>query len=112
MVSSKRFRSFFFGIVFASFTWTVILYLYWTLNQTEDTRNTIRRPTLASMVQKSNFMLNDILIPYEMDEKKIKRSKSKYLAFDNKYKNSDSLKKHLKPERIQPLLDIDKGKLM
>lgn len=106
--SSKRFRSFLFGILFASVTWSISLYLYWRLTQTADRHTATRQPSYPSIVRKAQILQNDILIPYEMDEKKIKRSKSKYFA-DSKFKNSDSLKNHLKPQHIKPLVDIDKG---
>lgn len=106
--SSKRFKSFLFGILFASVTWSISLYLYWKLTQSTDGHNATRRPSFQSSLKKAHIMENDILIPYEMDKNKIKRSKSKYFG-DGKYKNSDALKNHLKPQNIKPLVDVNKG---
>uniref|UniRef100_A0A1B6JV54 Polypeptide N-acetylgalactosaminyltransferase n=2 Tax=Homalodisca TaxID=139475 RepID=A0A1B6JV54_9HEMI len=101
--SSKRFRSFMFGILFASVTWSISLYLYWRLTHSTSDFSSTRKP--SSLHQ--DFVHNDIVIPYENDEKKLKRSMSKYYP-QNKYKNSEALINKLKPEIIKPRIEIDK----
>lgn len=107
--SSKRFRSFFLGILFASVTWSISLYLYWRLNQATLSYKTTRRP-ISSESHQAYQLKNDIFLPYEKDEKKLQRSMSKYFG-KGEYKNSETLKEHLKPEKIKPLVDMDEGNL-
>lgn len=103
----KRFKPFVCGILFASVTWSISLYLYWWLTQTTGGFVSTRKPVAAELHQ-SRGISNDIVLPYENDENKLKRSKSKYFA-PNKFKNSDSLINHLQPEPIKPAVDVDKG---
>uniref|UniRef100_A0A1B6DK05 Polypeptide N-acetylgalactosaminyltransferase n=1 Tax=Clastoptera arizonana TaxID=38151 RepID=A0A1B6DK05_9HEMI len=97
--SSKRFKSFLFGILFASVTWAVSLYLYWTLTQDSNSYVTTRKPWRPS----TRIMSNDVLLPYEDDEKNRIRSKSKYFS---PYKNSEGLKKQLQAKLVKPITEV------
>lgn len=101
---SKKFRSFLFGILFASVTWSISLYLYWKLNETTVSYSSTRKPNNFASIP-NRPLQNDILLPYENDEKKLQRSKSKY--YSNKYKNSETLINHLQPEKVKPIVDVD-----
>uniref|UniRef100_A0A1B6L1B4 Uncharacterized protein n=1 Tax=Graphocephala atropunctata TaxID=36148 RepID=A0A1B6L1B4_9HEMI len=103
--SSKRFKSFLFGILFASVTWSISLYLYWRLTHSTSDHSSTNKPSSLNQ----GYFHNDIILPYENDEKKLQRSRSKYYS-ENKYKNSEALMNQLKPEIIKPRTEIDKGK--
>lgn len=105
----KRFRSFILGILFASVTWSVSLYLYWRLNQATSNYKTTKNPVSSETYSKQYQLKNDIFLPYESDEKKIQRSMSKYFG-KGEFKNSETLKEHLKPVKIKPISDVDEGK--
>lgn len=106
MTSSLRFKSFMFGIIFASTTWAVSLYLYWRLTQDSSKYTSTQSPfNLSSKYSRKSY----VNLPYEDDFKKFIRSKSKY--FDpNKYENSDKLVKQLQSKLIKPVGHIDEGK--
>lgn len=105
MSSSLRFKSFIFGIIFASTTWAVSLYLYWRLTLDSGKYTPTQSPfNLSAKFSRKGY----VNLPYEDDFKKFMRSKSKY--FDpNKYENSDRLVKQLHPKLIKPVEHIDEG---
>lgn len=96
VTSSKRFKSFLFGIIFASATWAVSLYLYWKLTQDSNNYVTTKKPWLPTKI-----ISNDVLLPYEDNDKNRERSKSKYYS-PYKYKNSEALINQLQPKLVKP----------
>lgn len=102
-----RFKSFLFGIIFASTTWAVSLYLYWRL--TQDSSSSKYTPTQPSFMLSAKYSRKgDVNLPYEDDFKKYMRSKAKYFDPD-KFENSDKLLKHLQPKLIKPVGYMDEG---
>lgn len=106
--SNKRFKSFLLGILFASVTWSISLYLYWKLTEVTKSQTSTKSPDVTS-AKRFHQLKNDVYLPYEIDDKKIQRAKSKYFA-QNKYKNSDNLINQLKPKLVEPIVNVDKGK--
>ncbi|XP_073989457.1 polypeptide N-acetylgalactosaminyltransferase 35A-like [Rhodnius prolixus] len=97
----KRYTYFCIGIIVASVTWAVSLYLYWRLNS----ENGLHKPQSTfypSFHRAAPNSLNDVIIPYEDDDKKRFRAKKKY--FDpllNSISDNDIVRQKLKPVPVK-----------
>lgn len=96
----RRYSCFLLGIIVASFTWAVSIYLYWSLNKEKYVSH-----TLNSSIGYRRQMQNDIVIPYEDDEKKRWRAKSKYYDPNNLIKKDDIIRQKLNPVPIKAVND-------
>ncbi|XP_039280428.1 polypeptide N-acetylgalactosaminyltransferase 11 [Nilaparvata lugens] len=111
MASTVRYNSFCWGIVFASITWMIILYMYWLLNT--DSTHSFQQTTLPFTPSQPRIN-NEILLPYEDNDAQRQRAKQKYFKNQNylpktKYKNSKKLIQQLQPELIKPNIDLPNG---
>lgn len=101
----KRYSYFFLGILVASFTWAVSIYLYWSLNKETHFPHTSNSAPAAHFKRKHTP--NDIIIPYEDDDKKRQRAKSKYYDPKGVLKNKDIVRQKLKPVPIKPVSETN-----
>lgn len=108
-------KSFIWGSLFASLTWTISLYLYWSLNssaQMQQSSSTSYSPVPAQLISKQRpYSSNDVL-PENKNElsRKAKKwekyAKNKYMLQDNKYdvlkkpKQLDENKKVYNPNKV------------
>ncbi|XP_067005377.2 polypeptide N-acetylgalactosaminyltransferase 11 [Anabrus simplex] len=116
MVSITRYNSFIWGIIFASVTWTVSLYLYSRLSRESSpskwgmlkgstpapvSGNHFRHPKQEPLkapdlsYRDNNLLDNDIVLPYETEGKSAYYNKKKY------FQNSDALIKQLQPVPVK-----------
>lgn len=96
MSNVKRYYSFLLGIIAASITWSVVLYLYIRLGN--DIRKSLpskvisANRTVQDAKEKQGYRIeNDIVLPYENSLKSLYYQKKKY------FKNSEKLVKQLQP---------------
>lgn len=102
LVMAKLNKSFIWGTLFASLTWTVSLYLYWGLNSTAETQQSTSisySPVPAKFIAKQRpYSSNDVLAQNKNDVSRKalkweKYAKSKYMLEERSMNKYDVLKK-------------------
>lgn len=97
----KRYSYFFLGILVASLTWAVSIYLYWSLNKETHYSHTSNNSPVVSHFKRKHSP-NDIILPYEDDDRKRQRAKSKYYDPKGVLKKSDIIRQKLNPIPFKP----------